>query len=133
MNKETLLQGSFALTEFIFFSESGMWLLVFENDLRVQIESFWRLLENRRIKWTSKDNGQIYGHRTPIDLKTEIRKSLLNSSLNSIERNLNTGDLYLEFGNNLTFKILTDSSGYEPWEIIIGEKRIFGLGQGAKA
>jgi hypothetical protein len=133
MNKETLIQGKFALTEFTFFSESGMWLVVFKNDLRVQIESFWRLLENKRIKWTSKDNGQYYGHETPIDLETEIKKSLLNENLSSIKRNLNTGDLYLEFEKGETIEIITDSSGYEPWEIIIGEERIQGLGQGEKA
>lgn len=130
MNKETLLQGRFTLTDFYFFSESGMWQLVFENNLSVLIESFWRLLENRKIKWTSKDNQQIYGHKTPIDLETEIKKALLEKSLNRIERNIDTSDLNLVFENGMTVEIITDSSGYECWEIINGKDRVYGLGKG---
>jgi len=121
------------LTDFYFFRESGVWHFVFANNLRVQVESFWRLLEKRRIKRTSKDNQQIYGLKTPIDLETEIKATLQNKDLTRIERNLETGDLYLLFENCLTVEIFTDSSGYECWEIINGENSIYGLGQGEKA
>ena len=133
MNKETIIQGTFKLTDFYFFSESGLWHLVFENNLRVQIECFWRLLENRKIKRTSKDNQQLYGHKTPIDLENEIKAALQDKDLDKIERNTDTGDLYLLFENGLTLEIITDSSGYECWEIINGENSIYGLGQGEKA
>lgn len=133
MNKETLIQGEFKLTDIYFFIESGVWHFVFANNLRVQIESFWRLLDKRKIKRTSKDNQQIYGHKTPIDLETEIKAALQNKCLNRIERNTDTGDLFLLFENSLTVEIVTDSSGYECWQIMNGENSIYGLGQGEKA
>ncbi|ALJ00705.1 hypothetical protein [Rufibacter tibetensis] len=132
MDKETIIQGRFALIDCYFFKASEVWHLVFEDNLRVQVECFWRLLENGRIKWTSKDHGQLYAHKTPINLETELRKSLLEEKLATIQRNVNTGDLYLGFENDFTVEILTDSSGYECWSIINGDECIYGLGRGEK-
>jgi len=130
MKTETLIKNENILTDSCFSKEGGVWYFEFSNNLRVQVESFWRLLHDKKVKWTSKDHEQLYGRKEKIDIERATKKVLLKSKLLRINRNLNTGDLYLEFDNNFEIEIIADSSGYECWGIINGEEEICGMGQG---
>ena len=133
MEKENLFQGHLKLTTFSYFKESNTWYFSFEEKVSLQSECLWRLLHEGKIKYTSNDHGQKYGHGKPYDLETEVQKLLHNTALLKIDRNLLTGDLCLEFEKEYKLELLTDSSGFESWSLEIGEKQIVGLGQGGVA
>ncbi len=130
MEKENLFHGYLKLTTFSFFKESNTWNFNFEEKVSLQSECLWRFLQKGKIRYTSNDHGQKYGHEKPYDLETEVQKLLHNAGLHRIDRNLLTGDLYLEFEKEYRFELLTDSSGFESWSLEIGKKHIIGLGQG---
>lgn len=133
MEKKNLYQGHSKLTTLIYFKESNTWNLNFEEKVSIQVECLWRFLNKGKIKYTSNDHGQMYGHEEPYDLEKQVMDLLQNNSLLKIDRNLLTGDLYLEFENEYMFELLTDSSGFESWFLEIGPKHIIGLGQGGVA
>ena len=130
MEKENLFEGNLKFTFFSYFQESNTWNFNFEEKVSLQSECLWRLLYKGKIKFTSNDHGQSYGHKEPHDLEKEVMKLLQNISLFKIERNLLTGDLFLEFEKGYQFQLLTDSSGFESWSLEINSKQIIGLGQG---
>ncbi|WP_299824351.1 hypothetical protein [uncultured Pontibacter sp.] len=130
MEKENLFRGYLRLSKFSYFKESNTWNFNFEEKISLQSECLWRFLHGGKIRYTSNDHGQKYGHEKPYDLETEIQKLLHNTALHRIDRNLLTGDLYLEFEQEYKFELLTDSSGFESWSLEIGKRQIIGLGQG---
>ena len=127
---ETLHKSKHILTEIKYLNSGEAWYLTFDKNLKIRLDSFWRLLQNGTIKWTSKDHQQKYGRSTPIDLQAEIRKILELEKLKEINRNILTGDLYLDFSNNYTLELFTDSVALESWEVTIENRIIIGMGKG---
>ncbi|AKQ47271.1 hypothetical protein TH63_19110 [Rufibacter radiotolerans] len=80
-----------------------------------------------KIRFTSNDHGQNYGHVDALDLTVEIPKLIGSASLLQINRHILTGDLNLIFRNNFKIEIINDSSGFENWNLILESTRYFGI------
>lgn len=128
MEKEIIISDKFIFKNVIYSKESETWYFYFEEDLSVKFECFWRFFSQNGIIWTSKDHLQTYLQKKLINLEREINELLKRSSLISIERNLFSGDLILNFDNNLFIEAYIDSIGYESWEINWGDQTCIGIG-----
>jgi len=90
----------------------------------------WRILENKKIRFVSLDNGQQFGLPKPIDLVTEVNEILKNKRLQTIIIKPDTSDLQLILSDNFEIEIFITSSGYETYEFSIDSKRYIGQGSG---
>jgi hypothetical protein len=130
MGFENLYLGRLKLLSLIYYSESDTWSFTFEQQVNIQAECLWRFLKNGKIVAISNDHRQNYGLEKPHDLEKEIPDLLKSTLLLKVYRNTKTGDLSLEFDNNFLIELLTDSSGFEHWNLQIGSIRYIGFGQG---
>ena len=50
-------------------------VLLFEDEYKLLVESLWRLGNNKSMLLTSEDDGQTYGHETPINAIAKLGES----------------------------------------------------------
>ena len=103
-------------------------VITLAGGFRVQIESLWRLLSEGNVLLTSGDDGQHFGQRKPIEATVELSKKLVGHSIDAFHVDPGTADLALSFGAR-TLQIITDSSGYEAWQVE-GPGGTLAIGQG---
>ncbi|MEM7316355.1 MAG: DUF6188 family protein, partial [Planctomycetota bacterium] len=90
------------------------WLFAFARESKLVVECLWRLVEGKRIRLTSLDDGQQLGLPTPVDAEHEINSRLVNASVVTVTLR-DTLDLQLTFDTGHILEIIPDSSGYEAW------------------
>ena len=96
-------------------------MLLFEDEYKLLVESLWRLGNNKSMLLTSEDDGQTYGHETPINAIAKLGGELQGLYVSHAVANEATGDLTLVFsGSNLRFEVISSSSGFEAWQIYQG-------------
>jgi len=91
-------------------------VLILGSDYRLTVESLWRLRNDGSIVLTSRDNGQRFGHDEPVDAIAQLRSALVGAPITKVAIGKGTSDLSLTIGNYL-FEVITDSSGYESWQV----------------
>ena len=106
------------------------WVFTFQDGINLTVECLWRLIEGKRIKLTSEDNGQQFGLPAPIVAIDELRKILIGAEIRSIELCEGTLDLVLKFGSGLSLEIIPTSSGHEAWNIGVNDKLYIAGGGG---
>jgi hypothetical protein len=106
------------------------WVFVFDKDLAIVVGCLWRLLEGGRIRFTSEDNGHIFGLPSPIDAVVEVNNRLANASIDTVDLRPGTLDLELGFATGHEVQIIPNSSGYESWDLTCGTRRIIAVGGG---
>jgi hypothetical protein len=94
----------------------------------VQIEGLWRLLVGGALARTSEDDGQLFGHKNPVNAVSELSEQLIGCTLDSVEVIPGTADLILGFGNRVLQAVST-SAGYEAWQVE-GPQGTVAVGQG---
>lgn len=95
---------------------------------RVQIQSLWRLLSDQVLVLTSLDDGQVFGHSSPVRAVPELAAHLLGRRVSAVQVGRGTGDLTCVFGS-AELQIISDSSGYEAWQVE-GPEGPIAVGQG---
>ena len=95
---------------------------------RVQIESLWRLLASSTLILTSRDEGQLFGLKVPVQAITTLSRKLHGHTLTAVHVTQGTADLHLHFGDH-ELQALADSSGYEAWQVE-GPTGMVAVGQG---
>ena len=95
---------------------------------RVQIESLWRLLTDGNLGLTSEDDGQYFGHESPVNAISDLSVALVGCPLHSVEVAPGTADLILGIGSHV-LQIVSNSSGYEAWQVE-GPQGTVAVGQG---
>lgn len=91
------------------------WVFTFDHGVALVAECLWRLLEGDRIRFTSADEGQLFGLPTPVDAAAEIRSRLTSSSITGVDLEAGTLDLRITFSTGHVLELIPDSSGYEAW------------------
>ena len=91
------------------------WVFTFEPQIALVAECLWRLIENNRIRFTSADEGQMFGVHAAVDATAELRSRLTDASVNRVELNGGTLDLRIAFSTGQVLELIPDSSGYEAW------------------
>ena len=95
---------------------------------RVQIESLWRLLSSGTLVRTNRDEGQLFGHKEPVQAISDLSRKLHGRTLTAIQVTPGTADFTLHFGVQV-LQIISDSSGYEAWQVE-GPAGTVAVGQG---
>jgi hypothetical protein len=106
------------------------WLFEFDDEATVAVECLWRLVINGRIRLTSQDDGQQFGHSSPLDAANELNSQLANARIVAIDLNDGTLDLAIRVDGDRTLEILPDSSGYEAWIAYNGQSQFIAIGGG---
>ena len=95
---------------------------------RLQIEGLWRLLADGSLARTGEDDGQSFGHKSPVDGISDLSVGLIGCALHSVEVVPGTADLILSFGHHV-LQVVSNSSGYEAWQVE-GPQGTVAVGQG---
>jgi hypothetical protein len=99
----------------------------------IHLESFWRYIHNNKVVLSYKDNGQLYGRKEPVNIETELKVHIEKTKIIKIEITRPVNDLQLHFSNGGMIEILTDSCGYEIWNLNSNSKSIICQGGGTIA
>jgi hypothetical protein len=91
------------------------WDFVFDGGAGVTTECLWRLVEQGRIRLTSKDDGHRFGRPDVLDAVLQLNQALAGANAHSISLKEGTLDLEIRFDTGHALQIIPDSSGYEAW------------------
>jgi hypothetical protein len=83
----------------------------------VRVDCLWRIVAGGRLVRTSQDHGQQFGLPAPLDAYAEVASLLKGRRVTAVRLREETADLVLEFDGGLLLEVLSDSSGYEPWQL----------------
>jgi hypothetical protein len=110
--------------------QTDRWVINFNDNISFSVTSFWRLLENGRIKFVSLEQGQQFGLPKPIDLPIELTGLLKNQKLTQIKISKYTSDLTLTFAEHFQIDIYISSGGHESYDFIVNGQQYIGMGMG---
>jgi hypothetical protein len=124
--KNTLFEGNLKLTKLDLSTE--IWYLEFEGIIFLQTSCFWRFFIKDKIEHIANDNDQVYRFGEPkIDSVKILSDIISNSLLLKIEHELDTGDLMLNFENDIKLVFYTSSMVFENWDLSIDKKKYISL------
>jgi hypothetical protein len=109
------------------------WVVAFDKGASLFVACLWRLVESGRIRFTSEDDGQQFGLPAPVDAAAEITARLAGAAVEAVELREGLLDLELRFSTGHSFQIIPDSSGYEAWNVCIGNEQFIAVGGGELA
>ncbi|SRR6266498_4311958 len=87
------------------------------GDASLAVDCLWRIKVDGRVALTSYDHGQQFGLPAPLDAHAEASSRLKDLRVVEVRLDEKSADLILEFNGGLRLEVLTDSSGYEPWNL----------------
>jgi hypothetical protein len=99
----------------------------------VRVDCLWRIVAGGRLVCTSQDHEQQFGLPTPLDAYAEAESLLRGRCVSAARVREETADLLVEFDGSLLLEVLSDSSGYEPWQFTAPGVHIVALGGGGIA
>jgi hypothetical protein len=91
------------------------WVFSLDPEAEVVVECLWRLLEEGRIRITSRDDGEQFGLPQPIDAAAQLARCLAGAEVEGVRLEAGTLDLELRFSTGHVLQILPTSAGYEAW------------------
>jgi Family of unknown function (DUF6188) len=99
------------------FVEPNLWRFFFGEPEHIDVECLWRIIKGEHIVRTSEDHGQQFGLPAPVDSAQEA--AVLLSQATIVVGNVReaTADILIEFSGGLRLEIISDSSGYESWQL----------------
>ncbi len=109
------------------------WVFAFDGEASLVVSCLWRLIEKGRIRFTSEDDGQQFGLRTPVDAAAELNGRIANATVEAVVLREHTLDLELRFGTGHVVQVIPDSSGYEAWIARDRDKQFIAVGGGELA
>lgn len=112
------------------FDSAGWWHFLFDNNIVIDSDDFWRILKNDRILYTSFDEGQQFGLPDPLNLGEKLKEELTGKKLIELDVSETTGDLTLYLSDNIMLQVFITSCGYESYLFSIDGKRYIGGGAG---
>jgi hypothetical protein len=100
------------------------------SDASLAVDCLWRIKVDGRIAVTSRDHGQQFGLPAPVDAHAEASARLKGRRVLGAPLDEGSADLTLEFDGGQRLEVLTDSSGYEPWNLHAPGVHLVALGGG---
>src|SRR5258708_30301746 len=73
----------------------------------------WRIIIEKRIAFTSSDDGHRFGLPAPLDGEEVTQRLLGQKVIERISIRSDTGDLSIAFSSNTVLEVLNMSSGYK--------------------
>ena len=109
------------------------WVLTFDQDASIVVAGLWRLVESGRIRFTAKDDGHQFGLPAAVDAAAEINRCLVGAMVEEVGLRRGLLDLDLRFSTGHVLQIIPDSSGYEAWNVLSGNRQFIAVGGGELA
>ena len=103
------------------------------GDATLAVDCLWRIKVDGRVALTSYDHTQQFGLPAPVDAHTEASSRLKDARVLNVRLDEKSANLILEFDRGLRLEVLTDSSGYEPWNLHAPGVHLVALGGGGIA
>jgi len=95
------------------------WFFEFADDIAISTESPWRFMSAGGIVVTSEDHGQQFGLPAPVDAAERVLSRAAGQAVIAASIMRTTGDLSIEFAQQLHIQLLQMSCGYESWRLHI--------------
>jgi hypothetical protein len=92
------------------------WVLSFGGNDGLSVEVPWRIVQEGRIAYASKDDGQKFGLPHPVDGEAVANGLLDSKGVLSLELDRITADLRIHFDGATHIDVFNDSSGCEGWQ-----------------
>ncbi len=103
------------------------------GDASLAVDCFWRTKVDGRVVLTSCDHGRQFGLPAPVGAYTGASSRLDDCRIIEVRLDEGSADLALDFEGELRLEVLTDSSGYEPWNLHAPGVHLVALGGGGIA
>jgi hypothetical protein len=103
------------------------------GEASLAVDCLWRIRIDGRVTLTSRDHRQQFGLPAPVDAHAEAISRLNQQRVIEVELDERSADLTLEFEGGLWLEVLSDSSGYEPWNLTAPGVHLVALGGGGIA
>ena len=103
------------------------------DDASLAVDCLWRITVDGRVALTSRDHRQQFSLPAPVDAHAEATARLKDRPIIEVWLDERSADLTLEFEGRLRLEVLTDSSGYEPWNLHAPGVHLVALGGGGIA
>lgn len=106
------------------------WVVTFDREASLVVACLWRLVESGHIQFTSADDGHQFGLPAPVDAVAEVNARLAGAAIEAVELREGLLDLELRFCSGYRLQIIPESSGYEAWNLCIGNRQFIAVGGG---
>src|SRR2546428_981670 len=103
------------------------------GEATLAVDCLWRIIAGGKVVLTSRDHGQQFGLPAPVDAYAAAVSMLQGRSVVHGTLDESSADLILEFEGGQRLEVLTDSSGYEPWNFHAPGVHLVALGGGGVA
>ena len=103
------------------------------GEATLAVDCLWRIIAGGKVVRTSRDHGQQFGLPAPVDAYAAAVSLLQGRSVVHVRLDESSADLILEFEGGQRLEVLTDSSGYEPWNFHAPGVHLVALGGGGVA
>lgn len=100
------------------------------GEASLAVDCLWRIVAEGRLALTSLDHGQQFGLPAPIDAFAEALALLRNRRVVTVRLEECSSDLHLEFEGGARLEVISDSAGYEPWNLRAPGVLLVALGGG---
>jgi hypothetical protein len=100
-------------------SGTSSWHFYFNDSTTIRTDSPWRLIRDGRIVIGSEDHGQPFGLPEPVDAEAKCRSDIGGAIVGSAEIRADTRDIVIIFEPGVRLEIITVSSGYESWQVLL--------------
>ena len=101
----------------ISFQEPTTWVFDFGLKTVLNVECLWRVIEREHIVFTSQDHGHKFGLHMPVDATARCTELFAKRRVAAVQLRESTADLFFEFTDHLRLEIISDSGGYETWQL----------------
>ena len=91
------------------------WCILFEENTQLWMAWPWRIVAKGRVAFGSEDDGQRFGHQTPLDGEVCANEFLIGKRVHSVSIDEQTGDIQILFDDAIRLEAFTSSRGYEGW------------------
>lgn len=109
------------------------WTVGFDNDTTLRVGCLWRLIEDGRVRFTSRDDGCWFGLPAPVEAAAEVAGRLVDQRVVAIELKEGTLDLEIRFSSGHALQFIANFSGYEAWQLSDGSNLFVAVGGGELA
>ncbi len=99
----------------------------------LRVDCLWRIVADGRLVRTSRDHGQQFGRPAPVDAYVDAASLLKGRRVAAAHLRQETADLLLTFEGGLLLEVLSDSAGYEPWQLSAAASLSVAMGGGGVA
>lgn len=93
------------------------WVFRFEGGSVLTVGGLWRVVGRTRVEIAQDDHLQLFGLSEPVDAGRRVLDAIAGTAVTAAAFDAISGDLRITFGSGARLEALTDSCGYESWQL----------------